>query len=231
MIATFALTLTVFFTFLFLYANTTKGVQECGCFGDIEWLQLTPVWFYIKNTTLSIFLIYIVLNPPATFADKNTLRIASAVLIVCAFFTGYSFHGKRTYSGGKKHYLMDMPTSKTALQNIVELSADSTYAVCFFSYKCSSCWDYFENLRRYENSDKIDRVIAVSVGKAGNESADFASFFNFDFEIREASLEEVKSIAKVSPTVLYISNDTIRHIIMGAIPCLYNLEKNYFNSR
>ncbi|MBP1644545.1 MAG: hypothetical protein H6Q16_120 [Bacteroidetes bacterium] len=160
--------------------------------------------------------------------QKNIiLIIVIIVLIITSFFLGLNFK-KIEKTVKHKHPLIDMPIKDTNLPQLASFFADSTYVVCILSYNCSSCWDYIGNLNQYESSENIDKVIAFAVGD--NKKNDLIKYFNPKYEIKNCKYEDISKLTKVSPTILYIKNDTIKYVIMGAIPSLYNLEKNYFNN-
>ena len=84
-----------------------------------------------------------------------------------------------------------------------------------------------ENLNRYKESSKIDHVIAFSAGEDINN--EFAQFFNPKFEIKPVNEAEISKFTPVSPTVLYIQKDTIRHVIQEIVPSIYTLENDYLS--
>ncbi|MDR1847158.1 MAG: hypothetical protein LBR17_03465 [Bacteroidales bacterium] len=164
-------------------------------------------------------------------SKKHIICIAAGiVLIVGAFFIGQYSHkfGVKKTSKPQKHPLIDMPVSKTLLPTLASFSADSTYAVCIFSYTCGSCLNYMENLKHYEGSPNIDKVMAFAAGTDTNN--EFTNFFNPNFEIKDVSYDTLIKLIDVVPSILYIKNDTIKYVIRGTIPSIYNLNKFYFTN-
>lgn len=157
------------------------------------------------------------------------LTIIIIGLIITSFFLGLNFKKiKKSFKPHEKHPLIDIPISKTNLPQLASFNYDSTYIVCLISYNCSSCWDYIGNLNQYESSENIDKVIAFAVGD--DRKDDLITYFNPTYEIKKCNYEDLTKLTKVSPTLFYIKNDSIKYVIMGAIPSLYNLEQNYFNN-
>lgn len=157
------------------------------------------------------------------------LIIVVVGLIITSFFLGLNFKKmEKSIKKRQRNPLINMLIKDTNLPQLASFFADSTYVVCIMSYNCSSCWDYIGNLNQYESSENIDKVIAFAVGD--NKKDDLIKYFNPKYEIKNCKYEDISKLTKVSPTIFYIKNDTIKYVIMGAIPSLYNLENNYFNN-
>jgi hypothetical protein len=193
-------------------------------------LELSPLAVYIRNIILLGMLIfncfYLSKETKEVFSMSWQQYVFFTALLIATFCTGYTFHGHKK---GKiqKHPLIEKAIKETILPKYYHFSTDSTYVVCIFSYRCSNCWNYMENLNRYKESSKIDNVVAFAAGKDKNN--EFVKFFNPKFEIRPVDEAEITTFVSVSPTVLYIQKDTIRHVIQGIVPSIFRLEKDYLS--
>jgi len=220
----------IIFSVVYIYASTVKGISDCGCFGSIKILNLPPIAAYIRNFVLIGLLVFSIIYLPKETKNIFSLSwqqcIFLIVLLISVFFTGYTFYGHKK---GKtpKHPLIDKAIKETPLPEYYNFSNDSTYIICVFSYHCSNCWNYMENLNRYKECSEINRVIAFSAGE--DENNEFKQFFNPNFEIKSINEKEMSKFIKISPTVLYIQKDTIRHVIQGIVPSIYRFEKDYLN--
>lgn len=212
------------FTGSYLYANNFHDVTDCGCFGNMTLYETPPFVVYIRNILLFGMSLFIVKFPP-----KESNRHFIARIIVCflflitvSFVTGYTLKNSAPQKA-KRHPLYLKPVKETALPQLENFSADSTYLVYIFSYRCESCWNYIENIKQYAHSSHFDRFIAFSAG----EDVDREFKTTFDFEIQVIDEAVLSTLTQISPTLLYIQQDTIQHIIQGSVPSIYLFEKHY----
>ena len=220
----------VIFTTVYFYASTVKGISDCGCFGAIKALEFSPVAVYTRNIILLGIVVFSGICLPkdtkGLFSISLHKFVFLLILLVSTFCTGYTFYGKKNIKA-QKHPLIEKAIKETILPQYYNFSTDSTYVICVFSYRCSNCWNYMENLNRYKECSKIDHVIAFSAGE--DTDNEFAEFFNPKFEMKQVDEAEISKFTPVSPTVLYIQKDTIRHVIQGIVPSIYRLEKDYLS--
>ena len=229
-ISIIALIVLVIFSVAYFYASTIKGISNCGCFGTVKILEFSPIAVYTRNSILLGMLLFSSIYLPKETKSPLIFSLRQYILfftlLTVSFYTGYTFHEKKREKL-QKHPLIEKPVKETILPQYHSFSSDSTYVICIFSYRCSNCWNYMENLNRYKESPKIDHVIAFSAGEDTNN--EFAQFFNPKFEIKPVNEAEILKFTPVSPTVLYIQKDTVRHVVQGIVPSVYTLEKDYLS--
>ena len=152
------------------------------------------------------------------------------MLIISAFFTGYTLKDNKNRSRGKSqvHPLINMPINKTILPELDTFSADSLYVAVIFSYRCENCWNYMGNLQLYTEYPDLDRVVVFAAGEDLNN--EFADFFKPNYTIKTVDENKLTELTQVSPTLLYIEKDTIRHVVQGIVPSLHVFEKNYLKN-
>ena len=225
----FSIAMIVMFSVAFLYAQHAKNITDCGCFGAIKILEFSPAAVYIRNIIMMGMLLFSYIHLPSETKVIFSLRqyVFFLILLVASFMTGYTFHNKKKEKS-QKHPLIEKPINETILTQYYNFSSDSSYVICVFSYRCSSCWNYMENLNRYRESPEIDHVIALSVGEDQNNK--FVQFFNPKFDIISVNETEILKLTSVSPTVLYIQKDTIRYVIQGIVPSIHTFEKDYLSN-
>ncbi|MDR2448783.1 MAG: DoxX family protein [Prevotellaceae bacterium] len=212
------------FSLVFLYGYLFRNVTDCGCFGNTALLKLPPWATFVRNTVL-LLLLFVSWRFPgnATPAARKKYIVALGMLLLASFFAGYTFSHKQR--PGKVHPLYQRAVKETALPQLMHASPDSTYVVVIFSYRCDGCWNYFDNVKRYNDPAIADRLVVLSVGK--DSTGIFHDYFLPGFEIREVDEKTVAQLTQVAPTLLYIAGDTVRHVVQGAIPTRYLFEKNY----
>ncbi|MDR0714557.1 MAG: DoxX family protein [Bacteroidales bacterium] len=212
------------FSLVFLYGYLFRDVTDCGCFGNTALLKLPPWATFVRNGVL-LLLLFVVwrFSGNATPAVRKKYLAALGILLPASFFIGYTFsHRQRPV---KVHPLYQRAVKETVLPQLLSVSPDSTYLIVIFSYRCDGCWNYFDNMKRYNDPAIADRLVALSVGK--DSTGMFHDYFRPDFEIREVDEKTVTQLTQVAPTMLYIAGDTIRHVIQGTILTRYLFEKNY----
>lgn len=228
-ISLISLFLVVIFTFIYLYGQYVKEISDCGCFGKIEKLSTSPLVTYIRNILLTAMLLYIYKYAPAPSDKYISLRcwIIFIVITVSSFWSGYTMNNNVKKGNNKIHPLINKTIRETILPELNPFSPDSVYLVYIFSYNCENCWNHVENLKCYNDSPLFDKVIAFAAGEDRNN--EFYEYFKPDFTIIEAEESKLAELTRVSPTLLYIQNDTIRYVIQGSVPSVYIFEKNYIS--
>ena len=156
---------------------------------------------------------------------RNILRISLCffIFIIFAFFVGFNFLSKK-HIKDKTHISYQKHVQETVLPSLYPFSPDSIYVVCILSYRCESCWNHIENIKQYNDLHLFDRLVVFGSGEKDDE---MMIKFNLPFEIIPAEEEALSSLTSVSPTMFYIKNDTIQHVVQGIIPSVYLFEKQY----
>jgi uncharacterized membrane protein YphA (DoxX/SURF4 family) len=217
------------FSLVFLYGYLFRNITDCGCFGKASLLKLPPWATFVRNGVLLglLFVSWRFSENVSLKAVKMKYVAAAGVLLLATFFTGYHFSHRKT-AGGKVHPLYQRAVGETVLPQLVETAADSTYLVVVFSYRCDGCWNYFENVKRYNDPAIADRLVVLAVGN--DSTGVFHDYFLPDFEIREVDEKAASQLTPVAPTMLYVAGDTIRHVVQGTILTRYLFEKNYLET-
>jgi uncharacterized membrane protein YphA (DoxX/SURF4 family) len=219
----------VTFTGFYIYAYFVHGITDCGCFGRIKIIEMSPLAVCIRNVLLLGITVFIFIFPSQNVCRYFHIKIAACFLImlISSFITGYTFRGE-FLKKSKIHPLYGKSIQETALSQLDTFSSDSTYLVYIFSYRCETCWNYMENLKQYYHSPLFDRLIVFAAGEDTNK--EFENLFKPEFEIKSVDEEILFSLTPISPTLLYIQQDTVKHIIQGSLPSIYLFEKNYLTN-
>lgn len=219
--------LLVLFTIAYSYANLINGIEDCGCFGDIE--TKMPAWAtYIRNIFF-IILAYLLWKCKPRELSKNTLSWKVECIFFCviifAFCTGNTWRLSTFYANqfAKTHRLIGVPFDETPLKSYFNASADSTYLVWVFSYGCASCVNSVENIKQYQTgvADNF-YAFSVSVDKDGRKR----KLLDIPFETKYVG-EEFVGFIETIPTLLYIKDGKIKYVIENGVPNV-NLFKSIY---
>ena len=225
-VAIFSVAMVAVFSLAFLYEMLTGNIRECGCFGKLKILELSPIATLIRNAVLLalLFIVYRFSNNKWRAIWQKYAAMAT-ILLIASFLCGQSFTGKAEYR--KKHPMFERAVHETKIPEFMPVAPDSIYLLFVFSSRCQSCWSYFDNLKRYYDSGMFDNI-TVFMG-AHDSLQIFYDYFQPTFPLFEMDERELTRIARTAPTMYYIQNDTIKYVIEGSIPTFYMFKQNYLN--
>ena len=210
-------------TLTFLYGWIFKDITDCGCFGKINFLNSSPIFTIAKNAVLIYLCIDLWLS-----SDKEALNekwftsiIFLLTISIACFMCGYTFKSNKVSKKKKANNKIAVSDSK--ISSFTTLSPDSTYLVFAFSYSCPHCMNSIENLKQYEKSGIVNKVIGIAVDD-NNRGDTFMELFTPNFEIIEVSKREITEITSSLPKSFYIHNDSIQFTLSGALPSAYVLK-------
>ncbi len=208
--------LVIGFTIVYVYGVLFHRVDDCGCFGKITVLNTSPLFTFLRNVIL-IYLLITVWRKSESKQNLNKWVAAIVLFFMCliAFMSGYT-HKKVN----KKHVAKSAVALKESVLNeFISTSKDSAYLVFAFSYTCPHCFNSIANLKEYEQSGTVDKVIGLALGDSiiGKE---FVEVFKPNFTIKNHS-KELLRLTKNFPTAYYVRNDSIVMEISGELPCSY----------
>ena len=154
--------LVVGFTMIYAYGIIFRGVEDCGCFGKIAILNTSPVFTFLRNAVL-LYLLIAVWRKGKNESNLNKWIAVTALIFMClvAFMSGYTFR----YVGKTKTLkeYQAKAIENTALKEFITTSKDSTYLVFAFTYSCPHCLNSIANLKEYEQSGVVDKVIGLAL--------------------------------------------------------------------
>jgi hypothetical protein len=152
----------------------------------------------------------------------NKWAAISILIFMClvAFMSGYSYKKANKRHNSKPAQAIE----DTVLKEFINTSKDSTYLVFAFSYSCPHCLNSIANLKEYEQSGVVDKVVGLALGDSivGTE---FAKEFKPNFPIKNCS-KELLRLTKEFPTAYYLKNDSVVMVFSGELPCSYILAKS-----
>lgn len=209
-----------FLTLVFLYGWLFKGIQDCGCFGHLNFMNTSPVFTLVRNGII-IVLFALILWSGENSMELSIFVIAAFMLVIGVgeFISGYTYtHSLRGDASPQE--FTPVTQSEFGLDKVIQTSSDSTYLVFLFSYSCPHCINSVGNLMLYQSSGVVDRIIGIT-STPSVENDIVQSLFPPTTEIHRISKEEMTKLTKEIPTTLLIRNDSIVSIHRGYLPSHY----------
>jgi uncharacterized membrane protein YphA (DoxX/SURF4 family) len=235
--AWFSFILVLIFTVAFAYGHFKNGINDCGCFGKLQSTGISPIFPFVRNFILLILSLMVWRKYPKDHFGPRSWKwsLISCVMLVVAFTTGLTFKIPVFLSPGAnatKSNFRDQNIKNTPLSRYIKTSADSTYLVFCFSYTCPHCWNSIENLRQYDKSKVVDRIITFAEGADSNKRF-FMQNFHPDFPIKDLPIGDMLKLTELFPTAFYIKHDTIKAIVEGELPShvVFKNQYNLYTSR
>jgi hypothetical protein len=227
--ACLSLFLLVVFTTIYLYGYLGKDIEDCGCFGVLSVINLPPVWTFVRNGIIIYLLFEICRNKTEINFQTSYWANPIIMIVICivSFVSGYTYFNELDIED-KNHEYAGKSIQQTPLNNFIHTSPDSTYLVFAFSYSCSHCLNSIENLKQYEKSGIVDKVIGLAWGDSISEKQMIENF-NPDFSIQNCTPMTLFKLTNRFPTAYYIDKDTVNLILHGELPCSYVFSKKIKN--
>ena len=210
-------------TLTFIYGWIFKDITDCGCFGNINILSSSPIFTLVRNAILIYLCVDLYLHNNKETIDIRTYINICFIVAICivSFISGYTLD-EVSYSNKKnKKYVA---VKDIELGSHINTSVDSTYLVFAFSYSCSHCMNSIENLKQYEKSGVVDKVIALTINN-DEEREEFEKIFEPNFEIQHLEKKDFIKISRSFPRSFFIQNDSIQFTLSGELPSAYVLKK------
>lgn len=229
------------FTLIFSYGYFFMDIDDCGCFGGVDFLKMSPVLFFIRNGILVLLNLHIY---NSLTKEKKPIKLYQlitilAVAIVFALITGIrsdlnKYVQKTAYTRSTideyHNGFIGKNINETILSEYINTDKDSTYIVFVFSYNCPHCMFSSIYLNKYEKNNVADKVIGISNGTR-KEKKFFTNNIKPQFEINDIKAIDIHQITGFYPLSFYVKNDTIRFKVKGALPTYDKFYEKYFNSQ
>jgi len=229
--ALLSLCFTAVLTLIYFYGHIFVNISDCGCFGYFSFMNMPPLFTYLRNLILIGLLLFIFLKSKGLHKTLEKSELLTSCCILCAvcFTIGFTYYEHKSdvtqyYTEGE---LINMNVKDTKLGEFYTFSSDSTYLVFAFSYSCPHCYNSIENLKQYESMNVVDKVVGISyfANPAGIQK--FDSIFHPNFEIRTFHPVQLFDLTNTFPHSYYIKNNRIKMKIDGVLPCGYLLQHEF----
>ena len=213
----------------YLYGVAVYGMQDCGCFGHLSFLNLSPVFTVGRNALMVAAWVYVAIRGN----DGWNIRVLPVVLaglclLVAGLLTGYTFCGSTVL------FMRGMAWQGKAVHETplaeLGLSPDSTYMVFAFSFDCPFCMNAVGNVSWYGRTGMVDRVIGLAPEDSVGERV-FRNFYREEpFPVTTMPLERLARMAPEMPMAYVIRQDTIRMAWKGEVPTAFFFQ-NWFRQK
>ena len=231
--ALFSTLLLIAFTGAFTYANFKHGINNCGCFGSLKLSELPPAFTYFRNLVLMLFSVIIWLKYPAQRVEKVQVKnvFIIGLMTVAVFLTGYTLKSPIKFNmNNQKDDLIGENIKNTELSKYASTSEDSTYLIFCFSYNCPHCLNSIENLKQYEKTKTVDRLILI-VSESEKDQIAFNENFQLDLPLISLHADTLLKITDVVPTAFYIKNNIVQTVIKSTLPSHFIFKKYYIKNK
>lgn len=211
------------FTAIYMYGHLALGIRDCGCYGKVKFLNLTGIALCVRNLLLLCGALWVFRYSKSDSKpiSKTILSVSSIILIVAAFFCGYTLPGRKSNNisivANKFH---PIALVKHPLNVYIGTSADSTYLVTVFSYSCPHCINSMGNIEQFEKFNVVDKVIGLGVYDE-DDTKDFRKVLMPSFCVTNYTFEQIANLTLEFPTTYFIRNDSIVDVIKGEVPSAY----------
>src|SRR5690606_16451947 len=227
--AQWVVSLTLLFTLVYTYGLLTKGITDCGCFGNVEFMKLPPWGLYLRNAVLMGAALWVASSSKRAAGNPRIIgarEIALTLLGAAAFLTaGMSYKGpllkQQQQAASTWHW---QPRSATPFAQL-QLSPDSAYALYLYRPDCPLCKDVAANAASWREAGLVDAVIALtSIEYHPAVDSLFVSRYGRYFDrldyLGDAAMAKATSYV---PTLVVIQSDTVRHVQIGKVPSGFRL--------
>lgn len=208
----------------YLYGVYAFGMTNCGCFGHLSFLNLSPTFTLVRNGIMVVMLVVAALWACSRSIHWIHIIIFMIGMLIGTFACGYTlpkatalFHKHAKYQG---ELVEDTPL------HTLQLQPDSSYMVFFFSFDCPFCMNAVAHVGWYEKSGLVDRVIGIATQDSVAEQK-FRAYYQdtthtypltSPFTIQVMSEEQVQHFTNDLPMAYLIRHDTVIASWSGEVP-------------
>lgn len=213
------------FTIIYTYGYLGLDVKDCGCYGNISFLNRSPSLLYFRNLLIlgGSALVYIKSASKSIPIPASIFYLLSTLMFTGAFICGHtSLHIKKE----KEHnYFNPIELSQHPLNDFIKTSPDSIYLVTVFSYSCPHCINSIGNIEQFMQLKVVDKLIGIALENDDAE-LEFREIFNLKFPVQNYSRDKISKLSVDLPIFYFIKNDSIVRIVKGEIPSAYFFKPN-----
>ncbi len=221
---TFAL-LTMF-TIIYLYGYLALGIEACGCFGQDNLLDSSPMLIIARN----LILLSIAGSLWRLDIRRRAIRPYSVFVIGIIALVGAFVSGKSSVTSEIAAFetpvrvpMQGKVVMETALGGLAYIDKDRNVLVFVFGMNCPDCWDAIENIKAYKRSGTVDEIVGLTFGTE-SELSDFVATFEADFPIRLHPVERLAAITPILPKVFIIEKGLVTAEMDFPIPSFHSFK-------
>lgn len=207
--------LLTFFTAFYLYGYATAGISDCGCFGNIPFLDGHPMIVLIRNLVF-IGLAYVGWKyEPTQFYTKKSDLSRKMVLLSTGIvvFTLSGVSSERPLSGSfSTDQVAGITPARLNISHIVQMAdmrPENTYMIYVYSPGCPACWDSMENIKAYKTTGKVDEIIGIT-SATSDVNRQFIELFDINFPTFIVDNNTIRGLTNSYPRAYIVRNNQIR---------------------
>jgi hypothetical protein len=204
---------TVLFTVVFLEVLLTKGIQDCGCFGSIKFLQMPPWGTVLRNVLIISGSYFLYRFPPAEDPKHRSYKYATIAAVGFIAFTISSVSYSTPLIDKKEVNNQDLTgksVSATFLKGFKNFDPAKRYAVFMYSPTCFHCWDATANVISLAESGFVDETIAFAPSELPKEQMEYQAALKPNYKIFFIPSKMFYDITTSTPVLMIIQNNKIQ---------------------
>lgn len=227
-----SLSLTILFSVYLSWLAFAGDARDCGCFGNVPFLSLSPELSLIKNALLTIAILHSLweLKREPIGLEVSARHVLFFACSVLAFFvSGISsqtalvdFSKRVETSESQSSGKLSTPIvySQSVIARVSPLNPDSTYLLFVYNPNCHHCQMSVENVKSFLRTKRVDKIIGIS-SASETEIERFSSGFDLGFATIRASESQMRRFAPTLPSAFIVQRDAIVRRYSGDIPPSY----------
>lgn len=203
---------TILFTAVFLEVLLTKGIEECGCFGSIKFLQMPPWATVLRNALIIAGSYFLYRYPPADTLKHRSYKFMAIAVAGLIAFTASSVSYSKPLINKKAINNQDLTgqdVSATFLAKYKKFDPKKRYAVFMYSPTCFHCWDATANVKSLAESGYVNETIAFAPGDVMKEQMNYEAALKPNYKIFFISSKMFYDITTSTPVLMIIQNNKI----------------------
>lgn len=217
------LSFTLIFTGAYLYAKYNSGVTDCGCFGNIDFLNTNTIF---RNLIISVLLLLIIkYYKPNTQFPKWKSDLLFVLFFISVFITGIS----------SNYYIPKLITTKSNIKTTNEINKylstqiqekNKTNLFFIFSPNCIHCVNSIANLNQYESY--LDNMCVTGFIRDSDTSnfLDLKTKINIDFKVKTLPDSIITTLTDAFPSTFIKLNENNKPInLKGSLPNFLYIKK------
>lgn len=207
------------FTVAYLYGFITRGIQDCGCFGSVDYIQSSPIIVLLRNVAILSLLAIVIKYSSNHSLTKWKSAIVVPVILFSIFLSGLTFNKPISLMHKQTSIAIDTIKVKSILiDRFVDTKIiNNTYLLYVFSFDCKHCWNSIENVLAYKESEVVDTIISFAYGDAASKEQ-FERYFGDRIKPIIIPLDTIKLITGFVPIAYIYRDGSIIKQFKGEIP-------------
>ncbi|MEX0686001.1 MAG: MauE/DoxX family redox-associated membrane protein [Balneolales bacterium] len=196
------------FTTIYLYGYYVAGITDCGCFGDLGFFDSSPTALVIRNLTLIAAALFVWKTGTLTYLNKKMKAKQYSLYAGAVVFLALAFISSKNPLLTAAPVYQEMDVDITTVVDFANMDADKTYLLFVYSMTCPACWNSVDIINQYQESDMVDDVIGLTLGRKADVQ-EFNERFNLKFTTYMINRGLFQQLATVTPTTYLIKNNVV----------------------